>query len=678
MKTFVLGLDVRVVFASRATRFALVFGAITVGSGELLAQTAAKGFAPNPNNPVYSIVTQRDGKILVSGRFTQILGQPRRGVARLNADGTLDPTFNSDEPRFAPIILAVQSDGKILVDPSDSFARLARLNADGTPDTTFRALPITWDSEWISSAVPLEDGRILVGGNYGVGALLVARLNGDGSLDPTFHPDIATDWMGVTSLQRQPDGKILVAGDVYVQGTRRHPGLLRLNPDGTLDESFNHALNHWAYAIALQPDGKIVVSGRFATIAGQSRPNLARLNADGSLDPTFNPPPFAYDFDNESTGFAGLALQSDGKIVICGLFSGVGNETRNRIARLHPDGSLDPSFNPVITGRVTALALRPNQKILVGGDFFSEAGEALQNLEQLNPDGTPDATFVRLGSRLLNFSARGMVLTGGNVLVSGFVITGSGTKRLLLRAVGPGLSEFGVPGVLSNPTMTLRRPAAGSSEEIATNDDWGNPRSGADSAEITAAASAVGAYPLLRDSADAALLVELPPGSYTLTIEGVGGTSGVVAVEIYDTNSGSGDARLANLSTRGFVGEGDNILILGCVVSEAGGRTMLVRAIGPMLSTFGVAGVLANPRFDIFRRDPDGSNSVLATNDDWYSDPSGKTNHAAMKVGAPVFPALPSKDSALLTTLQPGNYTIQASGVGGLTGTALLEIYEVP
>lgn len=281
-------------------------------------------------------------------------------------------------------------------------------------------------------------------------------------------------------------------------------------------------------------------------------------------------------------------------------------------------------------------------------------------------------------SRLLNLSTRGLSLTGDNQLIPGFVIAGSGTKRLLIRTVGPTLASFGVDGTLADPRLTLRRrnETTGVYVDVLTNDNWSTPASGAATpAEIAATTDAVGGFPLVPGSADAAMVVNLTAGQYSAVASGAADGTGVALVELYDSTSSS-EAQLVNIATRGFVGTGGDVLISGFVISSEGPKRLLIRAVGPTLGAFGVSGTLANPQLRILGgATPETS---VAFNDNWGSDPEAANTRAiATQVGAFALTD-GSQDAAVVVTLPPGNYTAQASGVGETTGVALVEIYVVP
>jgi hypothetical protein len=257
--------------------------------------------------------------------------------------------------------------------------------------------------------------------------------------------------------------------------------------------------------------------------------------------------------------------------------------------------------------------------------------------------------------RLVNLSIRTNAGTGAQTLIVGFNLSGTGTNQLLVRGVGPTLTTFGVTGVLADPALQLfRGPTA-----IATNDNWGG------TAAIGSAATAVGAFPLPAASRDAVLLETLSTGSYTAQI---GGGTGAALVELYDVGA-EPEAKLSNVSARSQIGGGD-VLTAGFVVRGPGTKTVLIRAVGPTLGTFGVTNTLADPKLELYR-----GSELLQTNDNWNG--TDLLANAFTQVGAFPLPAN-SKDAALYVTLQPGAYTTQISGVGGATGVALIEVYEVP
>ncbi|MBL9199954.1 MAG: hypothetical protein JNL39_05570, partial [Opitutaceae bacterium] len=254
-------------------------------------------------------------------------------------------------------------------------------------------------------------------------------------------------------------------------------------------------------------------------------------------------------------------------------------------------------------------------------------------------------------------------------VIVGFVVAGSGEKPVLARAVGPGLAQFGVGDALPRPRLQVYR--AGSETPFATNTGW---TTAPNSAAIAAAATQAGLFALSPASADSALLATLARGGYTTVITDAGGGVGNGLVEIYDLASADPALRLANLSSRALVGSGDATLIAGMTVTGGAPKPILVRAIGPTLSTFGVSGSLPRPRLTLFN----GAGAAVAQNLNWTAAANAlEIARVSEQVGA--FPLRTgSGDSALLLDLAPGNYTAQVTGEGGTLGIALIEVYELP
>jgi hypothetical protein len=332
-----------------------------------------------------------------------------------------------------------------------------------------------------------------------------------------------------------------------------------------------------------------------------------------------------------------------------------------------------PTYQWYLNG--TAIASATNPTLLVSGATAADAGSYTCTIS--NPSGTLKSSAAVLGvvnasspGRLINIATRAQVETGGNILIPGFVIGGSGTETLLIRADGPALTAFGVSGALAAPSLVLTNQSTGAT--LATNTGWGtntNPTP----AQIASVAAQVGAFALANGSADCAAIVTLQPGAYTVQVSGVGGTTGVALAEVYEV-SYTGTARLVNIATRAQVGTGGNILIPGFVIGGSTAETVLIRADGPSLTAFGVSGALAAPSLILTAQS---TGVTLAANTSWGTNPNpAQIASVAGQVGAFAVSS-GSADSAVLVTLPPGAYTVQTSGVGSTTGVALAEIYEV-
>jgi hypothetical protein len=258
--------------------------------------------------------------------------------------------------------------------------------------------------------------------------------------------------------------------------------------------------------------------------------------------------------------------------------------------------------------------------------------------------------------------------TGNNVLFAGFIIQGNASKTLLVRSAGPSLASFGVPGALADPQLELRDAI----NTIGTNDDWQTTLlGGVITSDQVAAIQNSGAAPL--NPAEPAIIATLPAGSYTAIVKGVGATQGVATVEVYDLSPNNG-AILANISTRGFIQTGDNVMIGGFIVASQSVKVLVVAA-GPSLVPFGINNALANPRLELHD-----TNGTLAANDDWQTTQLGGiiiSDQATAIQNSGLAPSN-SAESAIIATLAPGNYTAIAQGVNGGTGVGVVAVYELP
>jgi rhamnogalacturonan endolyase len=277
---------------------------------------------------------------------------------------------------------------------------------------------------------------------------------------------------------------------------------------------------------------------------------------------------------------------------------------------------------------------------------------------------TPNVAIELLPStaRPANLSVRTVAGAGAETLIVGFVVNGAGTQRVITRAVGPSLAQFGVGGLMANPQLELYS----GSTSIMRNDDWA---SGGNASEIAAAMARVGAFGLNTSSLDAVLRPELSLGAFTAHVTPATGSSGVVLMELYAEDP-AGSAALVNVSARALAGTGDRTFIAGFVLSGSGNRRVLLRAVGPSLSIFGVPGLLADPRIELYR-----GSTQIASNDNWASG-AGVTLSDFSRVGAFQLP-LGSKDAALLVSVPAGAYTVHVKGAGDSTGVALMEVYDL-
>ena len=463
------------------------FGSVTSSVASLTVNVAtADPLNPLPNYEVRSVAVQPDGKILMGGYFSGVSGQTQSGVARLNADGTLDTNFIAGLLGIpfstAYPVVALQTDGKILLAGFISYLdgatrnHLGRLNSDGSLDVAFD--PGANDDIYAMTAQP--DGKIVVGGSFnnlaGYACNRIGRLNADGTFDTNF---TASADGTVYAIALQPDGKVLVGGNFANLAGQSRANIGRFNADGTPDLGFNPGANATVNAIAVLTNGNIAVGGDFTLLAGLPRHYLGRVDVNGVLDAGFNP---GLDGPVES-----LAGQVEGRLVFGGTFTVVSGQNRTNLARLNSDGSADATFNPGANNTVSCVAVLPDGKVIVAGSFSSLDGQPRQNIGRLNSPGsainilTFNATTItwqrsgagpevwqtafaastngtdwvrQNGTRIAGgWQATNLNLTGNATIVARGFVTGSsdGSSWFVENAIGP-------PAILTQPVGQTNAP----------------------------------------------------------------------------------------------------------------------------------------------------------------------------------------------------------------------------
>jgi hypothetical protein len=269
-----------------------------------------------------------------------------------------------------------------------------------------------------------------------------------------------------------------------------------------------------------------------------------------------------------------------------------------------------------------------------------------------------------------NISTRAFVQTGNDVMIGGFIVQGTGPKTVIVRAIGPELTPFGIPNALADPTLELHN---GNGALIASNDNWQTTVIGGliTSNQVSAIQNS-GHAP--TQPSESAIIATLQPGNYTAIVHGVSNTVGVALVEVYDLDPDASSI-LGNISTRAFVQTGDDVVIGGFIVQGTGTKRVIVRAIGPELTRFGILNALADPTLELHN----GTGALIASNDNWQHTVIGGIITAdqvsAIQNGGHV-PTQPS-ESAIIATLQPGNYTAIVRGRNNSIGVALVEVYDL-
>ena len=324
------------------------------------------------------------------------------------------------------------------------------------------------------------------------------------------------------------------------------------------------------------------------------------------------------------------------------------------VALLFGSPAIDQGTNMGLTGslstdqRGTGFARTFNDDTIpnaVGGDGTDIGAFEIERASTPTPTPTP--------TTLGNISTRLSVQSGDSVLIGGFIIAGTEPKKVLLRAIGPSLTSFGVSDALTDPILELHSGAA----ILATNDNWMDAPNKEEIINSTLAPN---------NGLESAILMTLSPGAYTAIMSGVNNTTGVALMEAYDLDT-TVDSKLANISTRGLVQTDDNVMIGGFIVLGSNPQRVIVRAIGPSLADFGVDGALGDPTLEL--HNPDGS--TLASNDNWRATQEAEISATGLS---------PAKDleSAIVATLPPNAYTAIVRGVNGTTGVALVEVYALP
>ena len=385
-------------------------------------------FNPDPGiTAAWTVTTQADGKVLVGCSFDTLNPTTHGRVCRLNIDGTLDTAFFN--------------------------------NTGSGTDGQVRAIAVQFD------------GKILFGGTFsvvnGVPRRGLARLNGDGTLDTTFHPVVDGR---VNVIVVQPNGKILIGGLFHQVNNEFRQGVARLNFNGSLDTSFDNVGSGGCpsffevSALALQTDEKIIAGGLFMMLNGALCKNMARLHFNSLLDIAFNNNIGTGATEVPRTDFAVLALAlASGKIYVGGRFTKFNNTTRTSLARLNSNGTLDNTFAPTITASsgtptVNSVVVQSNGQILVGGSFAQVNGVTRNNLARLNADGTLDQTFAagpNAAVAAITLQADGKILIAGSFTqVNG--IPRPGVARLLGDAVTPTPTPSPGPPILLTQENTDR------------------------------------------------------------------------------------------------------------------------------------------------------------------------------------------------------------------------------
>ena len=468
------------------------------------------------------------------------------------------------------------------------------------------------------AVVPTFDQRTAVqlGGHIAFGE----PINPDGLVGQVF---LAVDRSGTITNNNvymlasiQPTGFSTGSDVMFVRST--NGGQTFSAPRRINDDPVNHAKWHWFGTLSVAPNGRID--------AVWLDTRAAANNNDSQLF-------YSYSLDGGNTWSRNVATSN--------------------------------SFNPFLG--------YPNQNKL--GDYITivsdNAGANVAYAATFN--GEEDIYYVRIvspPSHLGNISTRSFVQTGADVMIGGFIIEGNGPKTVIVRAIGPELTRFGVPNALADPALDLHNSTGAL---IASNNNWQTTViGGIITSDQVSAIQNSGHAP--TQQSESAIIATLQPGNYTAIVRGVSNTTGVALVEVYDLSTDTASV-LGNISTRSFVQAGANVMIGGFIIQGSGQKTVIVRAIGPELTRFGVPDPLDDPALDLHNS----TGALIASNNNWQTTVIGgiitsdQVNAIQNSEHAPTQPS----ESAIIATLQPGNYTAIVRGVNNTVGVALVEVYDL-
>lgn len=393
---------------------------------------------------IITLSIDSNDKIIVGGSFISFNGNPMNKIILLNSDGSKDSNFNlGNGLNWSVNKFAIQDDNKIIICGSfNSYKRLftpniLRLNVDGSVDQSFNTIGEGFNSA-VTTVKILPNGKVIIGGWFdtynGIISKKIIRLNTDGSKDNSFN--IGTGFNNtVEDVVIQDDGKIIVGGSFTLYNNTPVNGLIRLNSDGSIDNSFNigsgfvyniNGLLGCVYSIAIQSESKILVGGRFTSYNDINQKALVRLNSDGSFDNSLNFLGSGFENSSSNPTIYEITIQTDGKILVGGTFTSFNGNNENCLIRLNANGSKDNDFNignGFLNGFAGSIVLQPNGKIIIGGPFDTFNGQTEKRLIRLNSDGSKDLSFDT-GSGFEEYPVYQVgLLNNGEILVAGLSTT---------------------------------------------------------------------------------------------------------------------------------------------------------------------------------------------------------------------------------------------------------------
>jgi WD40 repeat protein len=580
-----------------------------------------------PDVPLTKLPLQVYGTIVADPKRSRVYAAATNGIAVIDTDSL-------SIVQTIPLSLFI-SDLNISADGN-------RLWITDYYDSTIRAIDLDTLTVSATLMTSLKPKRIREGAD---GRLYVTDYNqydvfqvdaGTGASLSQFSPR-NPDYGGYSSIELSPDRKTIY---VLAQSQTTPLASYTLVPGAApqlIQRVETHSGQDYYQTLAVNPDGKSL--SVFSQLHQTGDPTQIRSTADlnvvqGSLASAYIPGKLGYNFDGS------LLFQTMFQRSRINVFQDATGQLARTITLPEQAFAGDDS------NATQCMAVdRTNSYLFVssnrGAPGFSGPGVYVYSLTPPPPTQTPARS-------LLNVSTRLRAQAGDNVLIGGFIVNGQASKQLALRAIGPSLP---VAGKLADPILQLYDSAGAI---IAQNDNWNARR-----AEVIA----TGIPPL--DERDAVVVATVEPGSYTAVVRGLNDSAGVALVEAYDLSPNSA-SKLANISTRGKVETGDNVMIGGFILGGDEGTNVVVRAIGPSLKNAGVGGALNDPTLEVY----DGNGTVLAQDDDWRVYQEQQLTQTGL---APT----DDRESAVLLFLQPGAYTAIVRGKNDGIGVGLVEVYNL-
>jgi len=644
-----------------------------VGNGAQWTQTVESAiFHPSVDN----IEQAGNAKLLITGTFEAFNGVPLPGIALLHPDGSLDTSFVPPATRqkfsdYNTAYLATQPDNSFLLSGPYSL-----------PNQTQSPSFIHIFGAPVITSPPTATAT--------QGQLFVYQVTATGT--PTSY--------NATPL---PPGLTFDSDHGILGGSATDPGPTQIQL--TASNSFGTGMATLTLTVQSAPSSGHVTSGTSITARTGQPFSFEVFTVGGSssarLSATGLPPGLSVD---PVTGIISGIPTADGSF---GVILTVTDGAVTTTSTLQLTFTSDPAIPVIISPRETTLAagqfftytiMAPSSNqsgttfTLIGtlpfglsfdpatgtisgiyNPHFQNGGALLGNVQIIatNSSGTATSTlafFQQVPGTAKNISTRLAVGTSDNVLIGGIIIQGNAPKKVIIRAIGPELTQYGVPDALQDPFLDLH-DASGAL--IGQNDNWGTTiPGGVITGDQVAEIQATGLAP--GDSRESAIISTLQPGNYTAIVRGVSSTTGNALVEVYDLDTTHLDvsinAQLGNISTRGLVQTGDNVMIGGFIVRGELPATVIVRAIGPSLAQYGITNPLLDPTLELH----DGTGAVIGGNDNWQDDPG------AAQIQADNLAPSDPRESATIVTLAPGNYTAIVRGSNETTGVALVEGFVIP